>query len=52
MKKETETEKGEERKDKGKKKENEKMKVDSLGGKVIKIRDSDIEEVEKSSNDV
>jgi len=28
------------------------MKVDSLGGKVIKIRDLDIEGVEKSSNDM
>jgi len=47
MRKETEREKVEKRKDKGKKKAEEKMKVDSLEGEVIKIGDLDIEKVKE-----
>ena len=47
MRKETEREKVEKRKDKGKRKAEEKMKVDSLEGEVIKIGDLDIEKVKE-----
>jgi len=47
MRKETEREKVEKRKDKGKRKAEEKMEVDSLEGEVIKIGDLDIEKVKE-----
>ena len=47
MRKETEREKVEKRKDKGKRKAEEKIKVDSLEGEVIKIGDLDIEKVKE-----
>ena len=47
VREETEREKVEKRKDKGKRKTEEKMEIDGPEGEVIKIGDLDIEKVEE-----